>query len=241
MALSGRALYRSRGGGQMQTCKWARRLARSPPGEHHHVVQRARRYSSRPDPPIRRVSLGGRELLAHGLDALLDRVEVPGLTDLPALARVVLLHAAAGALDLEAEVHLLLAAAPRLGARALAVAGLREEQAQLAPVGLVAERLESAAPLRRRLEHADRVLADRGEHVDRVALVARDVIDPDPVGDQPVGIDRLGGSLPAPDRRGDHGTQDDEQDQLLHGSSGLEDGPKRALPQRARAPFGRTT
>src|SRR6185503_3975999 len=103
--------------------------------------------------------------------------------------------------------------------------------------GLVAESLEVAAPRRRRVEHADRVLADRGEHVDDVALVARDVVDPDPIGHQLRAIGRLGGSLPAPDRRSGHGTQDDEQDQLLHGSSGLEDGPKRAPRQSSASVF----
>src|SRR5438270_6711522 len=81
------------------------------------------------------------------LQELLDaRLELVAAIDHPLLARVVALHAARGAVELEAVVHALLAARARLDGQRLAVAGLREQRANLVARLLEPERLELALP-----------------------------------------------------------------------------------------------
>src|SRR5215471_894468 len=142
-----------------------------------------------------------------------------GCAELPALARVIALDAAARPGELQAKIHAPLLAAPGAGAHLLLVAGLREHDAQLGAAGLVLEKLVAALPLRRRLENADGLPGDGGESIDGVPVATGQVIHPDAVEDQ----HRLrGGAVvharadPQLDgkRAGGHDTQHDER--LLH-------------------------
>src|SRR5204863_236428 len=92
----------------------------------------------------------------------------------------------------EAVIEAVLAALARVRPHALAVAVLRVQDADLVAAGLVAKQLVVALPGRRGLEHAHRLIGDRGEDADLIALVLRHVIDPDPIEHEPTAIVRGG-------------------------------------------------